>query len=136
MEQKLFSLLVEQNEISWKSIIYDLVRQEGMSPWDIDVSALANLYLERVKTMKTDLKVSGKVVLAAAILLRIKSRRLVGEDVNEFDRLIASSDSGNEFYDALEQQLVQGEDQAIAQNIELIPRTPQQIGRASCRERV
>ena len=126
MEHKLFSLLVEQDEIGWKSIIYDLVRQEGMSPWDVDVSRLAQLYLDRVKTIKeVDLKVSGKVVLAAAILLRIKSRRLVGEDLNEFDRLLASQDGENQFYDELEQQLVVGEQQAIAENIELLPRTPQ-----------
>jgi len=122
MEQKLFSLLVEKDEISWKSIIYDLVQQEGMNPWDIDVSKLANLYLDCVKTINIDLKTSGKVVLAAAILLRIKSNRLVGADLNEFDRLLAS---GEEVYDELEQQLVAGEQRAIAENIELVPRTPQ-----------
>ncbi len=123
MEQKLFSLLVETDEISWKSIIYDLVQQEGMDPWNIDVSKLANLYIERVHSMQVDLKVSGKVVLAAAILLRIKSKRLVGADLNEFDRLLASD--ANEVYDELEQQLVAGEERAIAENIELLPRTPQ-----------
>ncbi|MBI4016443.1 MAG: segregation/condensation protein A [Candidatus Aenigmarchaeota archaeon] len=122
MEQKLFSLLVEQDEISWKSIIYDLVQKESMDPWDINVSNLANLYLERVKTIRVDLKTSGKVVLAAAILLRIKSKRLVGADLNEFDRLLAS---GEEVYDELEQQLVAGEARAIAENVELVPRTPQ-----------
>ena len=125
MEDKIFSLLVDQQEISWKSLMYDLVRQEGMNPWDVDVSRLAQLYLDRLQQMKEiDLHVSGKVVLAAAILLRLKSKRLVGEDVNEFDRLIAVSET-QQFYDELEQQLVSGEDRAIAENIELLPRTPQ-----------
>ncbi|MBI4148688.1 segregation/condensation protein A [Candidatus Woesearchaeota archaeon] len=123
MEQKLFSLLVERDEISWKSIIYDLVQQEGMDPWNVDISKLAQLYLDKVKVMTVDLKVSGKVVLAAAILLRIKSKRLVGADLNEFDRLLASENS-EQFYDELEQQLIAGEERANAENIELTPRTP------------
>ncbi len=125
MEDKIFSLIVDRQEISWKSLMYDLVKQEGMNPWDVDVSRLAQLYLERVQKMKEiDLHVSGKVVLAAAILLRLKSKRLVGEDVDEFDRLIAASEA-EQFYDELEQQLVSGEERAIMENVELLPRTPQ-----------
>lgn len=123
MQDKILSLLVEQNDIGWKSIIYDLVKQEGMNPWDVDVSALADAYILHVKQLKYDLKVSGKVILAAAILLKIKSKRLISDDINEFDRLIAT-DSTEQFYDELEQQLTTGERQAIMQNIELNPRTP------------
>ena len=127
MEDKIFNLLVNQNDISWRAIIFDLIRQENMDPWDVNVSLLAHKYIEKLKELKSvDLKVSGKVLLAAAILLRVKSKQLVGEDMNEFDRLLASADvDEGEFYDELEQELRQGEAQGMHENFELTPRTPQ-----------
>ncbi len=126
MEDRIFQLLVNENEISWKSIIYDLVKQEDMDPWNINVSLLTQKYIERLKELKEkDLKVSGKVLLAAAILLRIKSKRLVGEDLSEFDRLLSSGEvDEDEFYDELEQELRQGESQGMQEHFELNPRTP------------
>ncbi|MBW2973808.1 segregation/condensation protein A [Candidatus Woesearchaeota archaeon] len=127
MEDKLFQMLVEENEISWKAIIYDLIRKEEMNPWDINVSLLSQKYIERLKQLKEmDLKVSGKVLLAAAILLRIKSKKLVGDDLNEFDRLLAATDvDEEEFYDGLAEELRRGEERAMYEGIELMPRTPQ-----------
>ncbi|MBW2985795.1 segregation/condensation protein A [Candidatus Woesearchaeota archaeon] len=127
MEDKLFQMLVEDNEISWKAIIYDLIRKEEMDPWDVNVSTLTKKYIERLKKFKEmDLKVSGKVLLAAAMLLKIKSKRLVGDDLNEFDRLLASTDvDEDEFYDDLAAELKRGEERAIYEGIELMPRTPQ-----------
>lgn len=127
MQERIYSILVDQNEISWKTIILDLIRSEEMDPWDVDVSKLSHMYIEHLKKLKEqDLKVSGKVLLAAAILLRVKSTRLVGDDLNEFDRLIAGSDLTEEqFYDDLEQELARGEARAIAENFDLRPRLPQ-----------
>lgn len=127
MEEKIFQLLVEQNEVSWKSIIFDLIKQESMDPWDINISLLTQKYIERLKQLKNvDLKVSGKVLLAASILLRVKSKQLVGEDMAEFDRLLSSDDvNEGEFYDELEQELRQGEAQGMTETFELTPRTPQ-----------
>ena len=127
MEDRLFQMLVEENEISWKAIIYDLIRKEEMDPWDVNVSLLSQKYIERLKEIKQmDLNVSGKVLLAAAILLKIKSKRLVGEDLNEFDRLLAATDvDEEEFYDGLAEELRRGEERALYEGIELMPRTPQ-----------
>ena len=127
MEDKLFQMLVEENEISWKAIIYDLIRKEEMDPWDVNVSLLSKKYIERLKQLKgMDLKVSGKVLLAAAMLLKIKSKRLVGDDLNEFDRLLAANDvDEDEFYDGLAEELRRGEERAMYEGIELMPRTPQ-----------
>ena len=120
-------MLVDQNEISWKSMIHDIVTTEGMDPWNVNISLLVDKFIERLNKYKNiELKVSGKVLLAAAILLSIKSKRLVGEDLNEFDRLIATNEvSEGEFYDSLEQELSAGEKIAIEHNYELVPRTPQ-----------
>jgi segregation and condensation protein A len=128
MQDKLYKLIVENDDISWKAILLDLVNSEQMSPWDIDISVLTQRYIERIKQLKeTNLKVSGKVLLAAAILLKIKSKRLVGEDLNEFDRLIAASEvSEEQFYDELEQELAKGEAAGMHdQSLELLPRLPQ-----------
>jgi len=126
MEDRIFQILINDNEISWKSIIYDLVKKEEMDPWDVNISLLAKKYLDRIKELKqSDLKVSGKVLLAAAILLRIKSKRLVGEDLSEFDRLLSATEvDEDEFYDGLEQELKQGEARGMTENFELNPRTP------------
>jgi len=75
---------------------------------------------------EADLKVSGKVVLAASMLLRIKSTKLVGDDLDEFDRLIAGSDvSQEQFYDDLENELARGEVIGLKEEFELLPRLPQ-----------
>jgi len=126
MEDRIFQLLVNENEISWKSIIYDLVKKEDMDPWNINISLLTKKYIDRIQELKqSDLKISGKVLLAAAILLRIKSKRLVGEDLSEFDRLLSSTDvDEDEFYDELEQELRKGEAQGLQEHFELNPRTP------------
>jgi segregation and condensation protein A len=123
MHDKIFQILVEQNDIGWKAIICDLVKSEGMDPWDVDVSMLAARYIERLKEYKSmDFKISGKVLLAAAILLKIKSKRLVGEDLSEFDRLLSSGEmSEEEFYAGLGQDAVQPGQESY----ELLPRTPQ-----------
>jgi chromatin segregation and condensation protein Rec8/ScpA/Scc1 (kleisin family) len=45
-----------------------------MDPWNIDVAKLADMYLRAIKEFKQmDIKVSGKFILAAAILLKMKS---------------------------------------------------------------
>ncbi len=126
-QDKIFSLLVEQNEFSWKAIIMDLISTEQMDPWNIDISLLTEKYIDRLNQMKEqDLKVGGKVLLAASILLRIKSTKLVSDDLDEFDRLIAGADMSQEqFYDELEQELARGEEQGLKEDYELLPRLPQ-----------
>lgn len=126
MHERIFSLLVDQNEITWKSIILDLINSESINAWDVDISLLTQKYIERIKQLREkDLKLSGKVLLAAAILLKIKSNRLVSEDIEGFDRLLAGSEIDEvQFYDELENELKQGEDYAIEQNVELSPHMP------------
>jgi len=86
MHNQIYDLLVKKDEITWQNIIQDLIKSEEMNPWDIDVSLLSKKYLEKVKELKeTNLFISGKVVLASSILLKIKSNKLVTEDILNFD---------------------------------------------------
>ncbi|MFC1728628.1 segregation/condensation protein A [Nanoarchaeota archaeon] len=119
MEDKVFNILFNEDEITWQSMLQELVKTEGMDPWDIDISLLTNKYIGMVKKIKeTDLRVSGKVLLAAAILLKIKSNRLVGEDLLDFDRMLNPE----------EEEEYESEQQAKERPVvdaKLIPRTPQ-----------
>src|SRR3990167_7609821 len=86
--ERIFDIIIKQDEVTWQAIILDLVRTEQMDPWDVNVSLLAKKYIEMLKQIKeTNLRVSGKVLLAAAIMLKIKSQRLTGEDLDNLDRL-------------------------------------------------
>src|SRR3989338_6933767 len=88
--ERIFSIIFSKaDEITWQSIIYELVKSEQMDHWDIDVSILTQKYIGMLKSLKEhDFRVSGKVLLAAAILLKMKSNKLVGEDLSELDRLL------------------------------------------------
>src|SRR3989338_9153432 len=88
--ERIFSIIFSKaDEVTWQSIIFDLVKSEQMDPWDIDISTITQKYIHMLKTLKEhDFRVSGKVLLAAAILLKMKSHKLVGEDLNELDRLL------------------------------------------------
>jgi len=91
--EEIYSLLMEENEITWQSIIYDLVRSEEMDPWDIDVSLLTQKYIETVKGLKNaNFHLSGKVLLASAMLLKIKSKKLVEDDISRFDSYLFHHD--------------------------------------------
>lgn len=130
MQEKLFEILFGKDEITWQSMIYEAVRSEQMDPWDIDMKDLASKFLEMLSKLKEmDFKVSGKMVLAAAILLRIKSHKLVTDDLNQLDRLIAmSGETEEDFYNEL---LGGGADEHTTvvnvgdHQIKLVPRTPQ-----------
>lgn len=88
-KDKVFDILFQEDEITWKDIIHDLIRTERMDPWDVDVSLLAEKFLHTLKEMKQfDFRISGKVVLAAAFFLKIKSDKLLNEDLQFFDDLL------------------------------------------------
>lgn len=133
MQDKIFNMLFEEDELTWQNIIYEAVKKEEMNPWDIDITKLSQRFLDMVRKLKEmDFRISGKIILAAAILLRIKSNRLVGEDLNHLNRLIAMSEAGEEeLFDALEEEFAEGFSMSGAlaysddDKYKLIPRTPQ-----------
>lgn len=121
--ERIFSILFSKaDEITWQSILYELVKTEQMDPWDIDVSNLTQRYIEMIRTLKEhDFRVSGKVLLAAAILLKMKSNKLVGEDLTELDRLLIGVEDEMEELGFEETSSVP----KLGEIPALIPRTPQ-----------
>ena len=89
MQDKLYDMLMQKDEITWQSLIYDLIKSEEMNPWDIDVSVLTQKYIATVKQLQEmNFFISGKVLLASAILLKIKSHKLVDEEIPYLHNLI------------------------------------------------
>jgi segregation and condensation protein A len=65
-------------------MLIDLVISEERDPWDIDIAEIANNFLARVREMAAlNLRLSGKTLLAASILLRMKSETLMEEEEDE-----------------------------------------------------
>ena len=80
--------LITGDEISWQALIYDLIRSEQLDPLDIDIVLLTRNFLEKIRQIEqANFFVSGRVLLAAAILLRMKSERLY-EQLLLFDELL------------------------------------------------
>ncbi len=129
MQDEIFDMLMKEEEITWQTILYDLVKTNKMDPWDVDISLITKRYLDMLKQLKElDFKLSGKIVLAAAILLRIKSKRLVGKDMDDLDALFASMDEPDydvEFFNEWHDFFKQHGHRSVEDILKLIPRTPQ-----------
>ena len=130
MNEQIFEMLVKEDEITWQSIIFDLVKKEEMNPWDIDIKNLSQKFIEMVKQLKEmDFRISGRVILAAAILLRLKSSKLLEEDIIALDKLITMDDNAEEeFYEDLQAEYESGAllpDGTKNEDFKLVPRTPQ-----------
>jgi segregation and condensation protein A len=126
MKDQIMSLIFEEEEVNWQSLLMDLVKAEGMDPWDIDISDIASKYIEVVKRLsETNLRVSGKVILASAILLAVKSKRLLGEEMGELDKLFAFSQQQDEIGDFADVDLLQRPRAGDDLNKMIFPRTPQ-----------
>ncbi|MCW1309082.1 MAG: segregation/condensation protein A, partial [Candidatus Nanoarchaeia archaeon] len=80
-EDKILQLILS-NELTWEGLIREIVKKENMNPWDIDIVTLSSKYIDVLKELKKiDFKISGKFLLTAAILLRMKSEFLFNEEV-------------------------------------------------------
>jgi len=89
MHDQIYELLVSKDELTWQTLIYDLIRSEQLNPWDIDISILSKRYIETLKKLKeANFFISGKILLAAALLLKIKSEKFINEDLVNFDNLL------------------------------------------------
>lgn len=68
-------------EPTWKDVLVSLVRENKVDPWNIDIVDIVDKYIEHVKRMKIlDLRLPANIILAASILLRLKSEMLVIEE--------------------------------------------------------
>ena len=76
-------------DIGWQEIIYDLINTEQLDPWDVDIIILTNGYLKKIQEIEeADFFVSSKVLLAASLLLRIKSEILLNRYIKSIDEIL------------------------------------------------
>ncbi|MDK2907612.1 MAG: segregation and condensation protein [Candidatus Woesearchaeota archaeon] len=95
---RIYNLIVERDENSWKELLFEIIKTENMNPWDIDVSLLAKKYLNTIKKMKEmDFRLSGKMILASALLLNFKAKKLFNEDIDKLDSLINLATEDDEY---------------------------------------
>lgn len=123
-----YDLLMNKDDITWKDILYDLVKTNQMDPWDIDVSSLSHQYIMKIKKLQEmDFRLSGKMVLAAAVLLKLKSKKLVGDDLSNFDRMmLGNSDLADSETEIFEDSGISDNQMRLMQETnQLIPKTPQ-----------
>lgn len=123
-QEEVMDLLLEQDDVTWRTILLDLVKTEQMDPWDVNLTLLTKKYLQVIREMQEhDLKISGKILLAAALLLRIKSTHFIDKDLAEFDQLLyQQQDDSEENWDGLSEEQ---KEQRIKEKYKLIPRSPQ-----------
>jgi segregation and condensation protein A len=81
--------IVTSRDPSWQSIIYDLISSEQLDPWNIDISVLCSGYFEKIRELEEhNFNISSKMLLAAALLLRIKSEILLHKYIRDIDNLL------------------------------------------------
>src|SRR3989339_1048814 len=117
IQQEQIHDILFNREIGWKDIIYDLINTEQLDPWDINIVLLTDKFLEKIRQIEeTNFFISSKVLLAAALLLRIKSEVLLNKYIKSIDEILFGKKEKKEiFMDRIE----------LEEEIpELIPRSP------------
>ena len=81
--------VITSKKPDWQSILYDLINTEQLDPWDLDLIVLTKKYFEKIEEIEdTDFYVSSKVLLAAALLLRIKAEFLLNRHIKNIDEAL------------------------------------------------
>jgi segregation and condensation protein A len=110
--------LITGRDVSWQEIIYDLVRTEQLDPWDIDLSVLADKYIEVIKKLEEEnFFISSKVMHACSILLRLKAVYLANKYIPSLDEMLYGKKEQTEY--KLERIEIDENEIPI-----LVPRTP------------
>ncbi len=87
--QNQFYDIITSRKPDWHAIIYELIHTEQLDPWNIDIIALTGKYFEKISELEeTDFYISSKVLLAAALLLRIKSEFLLNKYIKSIDDIL------------------------------------------------
>jgi len=125
-QDQLYNMLVSR-ELSWQAIIYDLIKTEQLNPWDIDIALLSKKFLEKVIQIQ-ELEehaffVSSKVMLAAAILLRMKSE-ILRQNIRTIDEILFEPKNKGKIETVQPLQIITEELNALEKEDLLIPRTP------------
>ena len=110
--------IITDNKFGWQAIIYELIQSEQLDPWDINISILTQRYLEKIREIEeANFFISSKVLLAASLLLRIKSEILLNSYIRSLDEILF----GKKEEEKREIERIEIDESEIP---ELFPRTP------------
>ncbi|MDD4050039.1 MAG: hypothetical protein PHX47_03465 [Candidatus ainarchaeum sp.] len=74
---------------NWKLLLFDLVKSNDFDIWNIDIISLTDLYLKKIIEFKEEnLMIPANALLAASILLKIKTYTLKLSSIDPEDDLI------------------------------------------------
>ncbi|MCW1301356.1 MAG: segregation/condensation protein A [Candidatus Nanoarchaeia archaeon] len=86
-EDRLIELILS-NKLTWEGLIKEIIKEEGIDPWDIDIGLLLRKYIEIVgKAGEINLRSIGSFILILAILLKIKSELMFPEEIEDNELL-------------------------------------------------
>ena len=110
--------VITSRKPDWQQIIYDLISSDQLDPWDIDLVILTRRYFEKIaKLEEQDFYISSKVLLAAALLLRIKSEFLLNKHIKSIDDVLFGRKDESKY--VMERIQINEDDLPL-----LVPKTP------------
>lgn len=110
--------VITSRKPDWHQIIYDLIASEQLDPWDIDLVVLTRRYFEKIAELEEqDFYISSKVLLAASLLLRIKSEFLLNRYIKSIDDILFGRKEENKY--AMQRIEIDSDELPM-----LIPKTP------------
>ena len=68
------------------ALTFELVMQQHLDPWDIDLVKFSTMYLKRAREEKIDLITAGRIILMAWRILRLQSDNLIGGLYGQFEQ--------------------------------------------------
>ncbi|MFH1294749.1 MAG: segregation/condensation protein A, partial [Candidatus Aenigmatarchaeota archaeon] len=74
-EKTIMDLIV--SDYPWEQVIYKIICEEAMDPWDLDLTKLTEVFVDVLAKMKKlDFRIPAKYIIIAAVLLKMKSDHL------------------------------------------------------------
>ena len=90
-QDEIYALAIDKNAHHWKFLLEDIIKNNNLDPFDIDISILTKKYLETISDMKNlDFSISGKLLTIAVFLLNKKAQYLVEHDISGIDETLQS----------------------------------------------
>jgi chromatin segregation and condensation protein Rec8/ScpA/Scc1 (kleisin family) len=79
---KVLELIIKGSD--WESVLKEIVVEEGLDLWNIDISALADALVKYISELSVvNFRIPARFILISAILLRLKSESLTEKEVEE-----------------------------------------------------
>ena len=77
---------VQEAEVDGIDILVNMAKQGKIDPWNIDIVDITDKYLLHLfKSKAQNLRLTGRTLWLAAMLLKLKSNVLEGLDINDFE---------------------------------------------------